>query len=122
MAKKASKLLKKAIKKDIKIAKKGSKRLSKQLFGKNGLTLSHSFENTVTFFTGGNESKPLYTVSRNGSYQVSVLKLIIVALAVISGAVLLGLAIKAIIDRAAPKKNDEYDDDLELLDTDELPF
>ncbi len=122
MSKKPAKLIKKAMKKEIKHVRKSSKRLSKRLFDKKGLFMSHRYDNTVSFFFGGNESKPLYTVNTSGSYKVPVLKIIIGTLCVISGAVLFALAVKAIVKRTAPEYSDDYDELEYIGDDEDLPF
>lgn len=110
MATKFGKLMSRAAKKGSKKVRKNTKKLSKQLFGKNGLVLSHTYDSTVSLFKKGKESKPLYSVTRSGEIKVSVFKVVVISLCVISSVVLLALAIKAIIDHCSPKKKDDDED------------
>lgn len=117
------KKLKKLCKKNVKKTRKNTKKLSKQLYGKKGLTMGHSFVSEVSFFGNGKDGKPYLTLSRSGSYKISVFKLAVIILSVVSTAVLVGLLIKAVSDRAKAEEEAEngltyYGDE----DIEELPF
>lgn len=114
--------LAKIIKKDAKKARKGAKKLSKQMFSEKGMMLSRSYESTTSIYTGGKDKKPLITVTAQGDYKISVVKLIVILMCVFSTAALVILLAKSIIDHCKVRKNDEE----EYIDAwecdDELPF
>ena len=107
-------------KKGAKKTRKNTKKLSKQLYGKKGLSMRHTYAEEISFFGNGKEGKPYLTLSKSGSYRISVFKLAVIILCLLSSAVLLALVIKAIADHAKSKK-DEYDI-YDYVDEDELPF
>ncbi len=125
MEKSFGKLMKKTFKKGSKKVKKGASQLSEQLFGEKGLMLKHTYDNTVSLYKKDNAAKPLYTVTARGECKAPVLKLIIVTVCILTGIILLGVAIKAIKDRCKHTKEDVYFDrfDYGYIDPDEdLPF
>ncbi|MBQ8552266.1 MAG: hypothetical protein IJ428_05585 [Clostridia bacterium] len=121
MAKSIKKLEKKAEKK----LRKGSKKLSKQLYGKKSLTLKHTYDSTVSIFGSVKEKHPLFTITASGEYKISVFKLIVIAMCIISTAALIVLLVKSISDYCREKRERElWDEDYEEYfgDGDELPF
>ncbi len=121
MAKAIRKLEKKAEKKLV----KGSKKLSKQLYGKKSLTLKHSFDSTLSIFGSVKEKKPLLTVTVGGEYKISVFKLIVILMCIVSTAALVVLLVKSISDYCREKRERElWDEDYSeyYTDDEELPF
>ena len=76
-------------------AEKNLHRSQKKLYGKNGLTVRHSYTNSVSVYRNNNEKHPLITLSADGEYKISVFKLILIILGILSTAALLLLFVKA---------------------------
>lgn len=113
----------KSLNKGTKKAKKGAKKLNKQVFGKKGPMMTHSFESVTSFYKNGKEKDPVYSVARSGEYKISLFKLILIVLCVAAAIAALVAVIKAVVDKYVPKKAVE-DEGYEYLDLDddELPF
>lgn len=121
MAKGIKKLEKRAEKKLI----KGSKKLSKQLYGKKSLTLKHSYDGSFSIFGSAKEKKPLITVTASGEYKISVFKLIVILMCIMSTAALVVLLIRSISEYCHKKRERElWDDDYSeyCMDDEALPF
>lgn len=111
----------KILKKDAKKAKKNAKKLSKQMFSEKGLMLKRTFEKTTAIYTGGKENKPIITFTTQGDYKMSVVKLAVILMCVLSSAALIVLLAKAIVDHAKASREEAAFEEYNLTD-DELPF
>ena len=104
--------------------KKNTKKLEKRAFGKKSLTLKQNFSVTTSFYSHGKDSKPYVTLSANGDYRISVAKLILIALGIITAFSLLALALKSLSDFLRRKKTKKTDEDelFYMPDEDGIPF
>ena len=80
--------------------------------GTSGPMLKHSYNNTLSVFRTEKEKTPLYSVTSSGEYKISVLKLILILIGIVSFlALAIGAAKKIRIcrhKRIAKKAIEEY--------------
>ena len=96
-----------------KISVRNKKRLSKCHRGEKSLTLKHSYNNTFSVFRSTEEKRPLISVTANGEYKISVIRLVLILLCTLSALAVAVKIAKTMRDRrlahASMMKFDGYD-------------
>ncbi|MCI8388131.1 MAG: hypothetical protein HFE63_06650 [Clostridiales bacterium] len=99
--------------KPLKNLKKDIKKCSKHLNSDKGLTVKKTFDVTTSFYGHGKENKPYMTIGAKGDFKISVLKLVLIIIGVISAVSLVLLGIKGLISKCRSKKYRDRDDQLD---------
>ncbi len=99
-------------------------RAQKKLCGKKSLSVKHSYNNSVSVYRNNDEKHPIITISADGEYKISILKLIMIILGVFSAAALLLLTVKKITKFKQRKllRDPSQDELYAYPDDDCLPF
>ncbi len=104
--------------------RKDVKKMSKQLFSKKGLTLKQTYDISTSFYANKKENKPYVTITAHGDYKISVLKLIVILMCILSSVMVIVLCIRGLFERIKSKKRYYFDEDEYYYSKqdDDLPF
>jgi hypothetical protein len=80
------------------------KRLSKQLNSEKGLMLKKTFDTTASLYGKGKENKPYVTLNVKGDFKISILKLTVILIFILSTLALIMFCIRNFIWHYSIKK------------------
>lgn len=81
-----------------------TKNLSEYACSSKAPSIRHTYSEEISFFSTGKDTKPCLTLSANGTYRVSVFKLALIILCVISAFMMLTRLVESLNNRRRRRK------------------